>query len=208
MKTLPMRIRTRLFFEVPRGFLGSWILLLLAPAGAQTPGQDWIEHDRLEAGEILVDFGEDTRFKGLIKTAVLIDALPETIWEILTDCESAPEYVPHVRSCELIDTADQGRTQVFLQEIKYAWFLPAFEHVFSLRYQPYARMEVQRISGPLEHLEGVWRLLPAGDRSTMLLYDLELRVGLLMPHFAVGAYLTRDIPIVLGGIRERAESAN
>jgi len=208
MKILPMRIRTRLLCRTPRGFLGSWILLLSATAGAQTDGQDWIEQDRLEAGEVLVSYGDDTRFRGLIKTAVLIDAPPEAIWEILTDCESAPEYVPHVLSCELIETADQGRTQVFLQEIKYAWFLPAFEHVFSLNYQPYTRMDVHRISGPLEHLDGVWRLLPAGDQSTLLLYDLELRVGLLMPHFAVGAYLRRDIPVVLGGIRERAESAN
>ncbi len=184
-----------------------WSTLALANgAQAQEPDNSWIDREGLRAGEILVSFGDDNRFRGVIKAAVLIDADPRSIWEILRDCESAPEYVPHVLSCELIETRDDGRTEVFQQEVKYVWFLPQFGHVFSMRSRPYDRIEVQRVAGPIEHLESVWRLLPSADDKTLLTYDLELRPGMPVPRFMIGASLRRDIPIILTEVRKRAET--
>ncbi len=179
--------------------------MLVSHAEAQETDHGWIDQERLQTGEILIDFGEAPRFQGFIRAAVLVEARPERIWEILRDCARAPEYVPHVITCELLESQDGGLIQHYRQEVKYAWFLPRFEHVFSLRYQPHTRIEVERVSGPIEHMSGVWRLLPYGQ-DTLLTYDLELRPGLPVPRFVVGASLRRDLPIILTEVRERAET--
>ena len=75
-----------------------------------------------------------------------------------------------------------------------------------MRSRPYDRIEVQRVAGPIEHLERVWRLLPSADDKTLLTYDLELRPGMPVPRFMIGASLRRDIPIILTEVRKRAET--
>ena len=189
----------------------AWLSAALLVLGTDSPGQesdaDWIDQERLLAGEIVFDFGDTRRFEGFIRAAVLIAAEPERIWQVLRDCESAPEYVPHVRQCELVETRDEGRTEIFRQEVKYTWFLPRFEHLFSLQYTPYDRIDVARVSGPIERMEGIWRLRPTSDGRTLLTYDLELLPGLPVPRFMIGATLRRDIPTILAEVRRRAEAA-
>jgi len=179
---------------------------LAAGAGAAERDSGWIEQERLDAGEILVSFGDNARFRGLIRAAVFIHADPRAIWSVLGDCETAPEYVPHILSCRLIETLEEGRAQIFLQVVKFAWFLPRQEHVFRLDYQPYSRMDVNRVSGPMEHMEGTWWLVPDEDRGTRVIYELVLKPGPLVPMFVVGAILKRDIPLILEAVRERAEA--
>jgi len=181
-------------------------LLLMGRPNAQEPDSSWVDRGRLLAGEVVVDFGDTPRFRGFIRAAVLVEAPPERIWEILKDCESAPEYVPHVERCELVESRNDGLLRIYRQEVRYAWFLPRFEHVFSLHYQPHGRVDVQRVSGPIEHMSGVWQMTSTEDQRTQLIYELELRPGLPVPRFVVGATLRQDIPTVLAEVRERAEA--
>lgn len=201
-----MRMPIRRVSTATRDLLACLALMLASHSNAQETQGDWLDHERLLAGEILVDFGEAVRFQGFIRAAVLVEARPERIWDILRDCPRAPEYVPHVVSCERVESRGDGLVQLFRQEVKYAWFLPRFEHVFSLRYQPHTRIEVERVSGPIEHMSGVWQLLPYA-RGILLTYDLELRPGLPVPSFVVGASLRHDLPIILTEVRERAEAS-
>ena len=68
--------------------------------------------------------------------------------------------------CELHAARDTRRRprQVFRQEVKFAWFLPRFEHVFRLEYDPYRNIAVSKVSGPFKRLEGRWSL--QADRRT------------------------------------------
>src|SRR5690606_37398096 len=61
---------------------------------------DWIDREALQAGEILLHTNGERRFRGHVEAAVLIAATAQAVWAVLEDCESAPEYVPHVESCE------------------------------------------------------------------------------------------------------------
>lgn len=201
-----MRIPTNAPRSATLRHLAVSALVLMGHPNAQEPDTSWVDRERLLAGDVLVDFGDTPRFRGFIRAAVLVEAPPDRIWEILKDCESAPEYVPHVERCELVESRNDGLLQIYRQEVRYAWFLPRFEHVFSLRYRPHSRVDVQRVSGPIEHMSGVWRLTPAEEHHTELTYELELRPGLPVPRFVVGATLRQDIPTVLAEVRERAEA--
>jgi ribosome-associated toxin RatA of RatAB toxin-antitoxin module len=179
--------------------------LALVPGlgAAQQPA--WPLAAELERGEVVVRVDDDGRFRGHIELAVAIAAAPDRIWGVLRDCARAPEYVPHVQSCELIERLDQGRAELFRQRIRFRWFLPPFEHVFRLDYEPYSTMTVRRVDGPLRRLDGRWSLHPQGDGRTVLIHVLDFESGLPVPRFMVARSMLHDLPEVLREIRRRAE---
>jgi ribosome-associated toxin RatA of RatAB toxin-antitoxin module len=197
----------RTITERGRGRIALALGLLLAahePLG-QEPDTAWIDEDALRNREILFTFGEDQRFRGRVYAAAAVEATPEQIWAILRDCESAPEYLENVESCEMIETLNGGRSEIFRQRAKLRWFLPSFEHEFRLDYEPYHRITVSRVSGPLDRLDAVWWLIPATPTRTLVVYRLDLEAGLLVPKFLLAAPLRRDVLNALRSVRERAE---
>ena len=172
------------------------------------PDLTWIDRPALAAREILVYAERGERPLTVeIKIAAEVDAPPTAIWDVLTRCEIAPEYVPNVKSCRRLERLDEGRADLFVQVIKPAFFLPTFEHVFRLDYTPHTRIDVHRVSGPIELMEGSWWLLPQNDGRILLVYELALDPGMPIPRFLVRATLKRDLPKVMAAVRERAEAA-
>jgi hypothetical protein len=194
-----------------RRALGALTLLQLtacAAARGETPDLSWLDRSALAAGEVLVRTDRGDRPLSVhITVAVEIDAAPEAIWDVLRACQIAPEYVPNVVSCRSLEMVDDGRAELFVQTVKPAFFIPSFEHVFRLDYTPYTRIDVRRVSGPIERMDGIWWLLPQPGGGILLLYDLALDPGLPVPRFFVRATLRRDLPKILEAVRERAEAA-
>ena len=79
--------------------------------------------------------------------------------------------------------------------------------MFRLDYTPYSRIDVNRVSGPIAHMQGTWWLLPEDNGRILLVYELAARPRHAVPRFIVRATLKRDLPKVVGAVRERAEAA-
>ena len=189
---------------------GAFLAALLASAtgSADDADQRWIDRELLERGEIAVEVPRGRPGQRVqVKVAALIAAEPTAIWDVLTACELAPEYVPNVVSCELLESVDGGRSELFVQVVKPAFFLPRFEHVFRLDYEPFERVKVRRVSGPIAYMEGTWELLPQPDGKTLLLYDLEVDPGMPVPRFWLRATMRRDIPRIVEAVRDLSEAA-
>ena len=192
----------------------SWLPAAVALAGfalgaAGQPDLAWIDRDAVAAREIMVETDRGTRpLTVVVKIAAEVDAPASAIWDVLRACEIAPEYVPNVVSCRRIEQLDDGRADLFVQVIKPIFFLPTFEHVFRLDYTPYTRIDVHRVSGPIEHMEGSWWLLPQENGRILLVYQVALDPGLPIPRFLVRATLKRDLPKIVQAVRERAEAAD
>lgn len=187
--------------------LAALILLGAAAAAAAEEGDPpWIDRAALEQGEILVDVPRNRPAQRVqVQVAALIAARPEEIWDVLTACELAPEYVPNVVSCRRLEEVDDGRAELFVQVVKPAFFLPRFEHVFRLDYEPYERVHVSRVSGPIAYMSGTWELLPQDDGRTLLLYELEVDPGMPVPRFWVRATMRRDLPKIVEVVRDLSE---
>jgi len=185
------------------------MLFLATPLLAEEPAPDlsWVDREAVAARTVfyITERAERPQVV-LIKLAIDVAAPPQAIWDVLTACQVAPEYVPNVQSCRKLEVLDGGRAELFVQVIKPAFFIPAFEHVFRLNYTPYTRIDVHRVSGPIAHMDGSWWLLPQPDGHTLLVYDLALDPGFPIPRFFVRATLKRDLPKVLSAVRERAEA--
>ena len=182
-------------------------------AAAQSEIPAWIDPERLATGEVLFQTEPEARGTVTIELAVRIEADWEAIWEIVTACEVSPEYVPHVLSCAALDPESigepavaDGSSELFLQIVKPAFFLPKFEHVFRLEFFPPERIEVTHVSGPLDRMEGRWRLIPAEDGAMVVIQRLTVKPNFPVPRFFVRNTLENDMPPVLAEIRRRAEA--
>ena len=173
------------------------------------PDLDWIDRGAIAAREILVDTEKrsDRPLTVDVRLAAEIDASAAAIWDVLKACEVAPDYVPNVVSCKKLEEVDGGRAELFVQTVKPVFFMPTFEHVFRLDYVPYTRIDVNRVSGPIAHMQGSWWLLPQENGRVLLVYELALDPGMPIPRFIVRATLKRDLPKVVAAVRERAEAA-
>lgn len=183
-------------------------LLGCSTGAAAQPSLEWLDRDALAAREVqvYVEHG-DRPLTAELQVAVEIDAPPAAIWDVLKACEVSPEYVPNVQSCTKLEELDGGRAELFKQTIKPVFFLASFEHVFRLDYTPYTRIDLNRVSGPIAHMQGTWWLLPEDNGRILLVYELALDPGMPIPRFMVRATLKRDLPKVLAAVRERAEAA-
>ena len=190
------------------GALGAALLALGAALARAADGPDigWIDRTTLDSGavQVVAERG-DRPLTVAVKVAIKVAAPPQAIWDVLTACQIAPEYVPNVVSCRSLQKVDDGRAELFVQTVKPAFFLPSFEHVFRLDYEPYERIGVHRVSGPLARMDGDWWLLPQADGTILLVYELAVDPGLPVPRFFVRATMKRDIPKILTAVRERAE---
>lgn len=184
--------------------------ILLSPTGspAQQDDLSWIDFDRIAAGEIVFQTEPEGRGTVTIRLAIRIESGWEEIWKLLRSCEISPEYVPHVVACSQVESGADGNSETFRQTVKPAFFLPRFEHVFRMDYSPPERIEVSHVSGPIDRMEGHWRLIPQDDGSILLLQRMTVNPGFPVPRFFVRNTLERDMPLVLGEIRHRAEAAN
>lgn len=166
----------------------------------------WADPAVLESGAPVLQLRKDGRTT-VVDAAILIDAPVRVIWDILVACEIAPDYVPNVVACRSIELRDDGSSELFIQTVKPAFFIPSFEHVFRMDYSPYTRIEIHRVSGPIKQLDGAWWLRERPDGKVALAYFLLLDPGLPIPRVFVRATLRRDLPHVLEAVSERARAA-
>jgi hypothetical protein len=189
-----------------------WLSLALGPAaaGAAEPWSAAAEiQERLAKGEVVVAEASNVdaaRPRGQVRAAVRIEAPPEAVWAVMTDCAQATAFVPGLKRCHRVAAAADGRWEEIEHEVRYAWFLPAVRYVFRAEYDRPRQIDFRRVSGDLKEEEGVWLLLASPDRTaTVVQYDVYLDPGFWIPQVLVTRTLRRDLPAALSALRERAE---
>ena len=142
---------------------------------------------------------------GRAEAAVRIHARAETIWPILTTCAEELRLVPGLVSCEVVDTASDGSSQVIRQVVGY-WFLPKVTYEIRATYEYPVHVHIERVAGDLRNLDCSWYLEPQGD-YTVAHYSLDMTPGFWVPHWMVKFFLKHDLPKMLRDLRSRAEAS-
>ena len=164
---------------------------------------------RLAAGEVVVEAAtasDPEGSRGRVRAAVLIEARPEAIWAVITDCREAVKFVPGLRLCRRVDGAPDGRWVNIEQEIDYSWFLRTVHNVLRADCDPPRRIDFHRVSGDLKQEEGSWLLTPTpGGSATVVEYEMYLDPGFWIPQWLINRTLRKDVPGALAGLREHVE---
>jgi uncharacterized protein YndB with AHSA1/START domain len=200
------------------------ILGLLLPIAARAEAAwvaDQTVQQQLDDGKVAVRIqfdGDQSRIH--VQAAVKINASPETIWRVLTDCDHASSFIPGVKHCRRVQSAPDDSWEIIEHEAKYSWLMPAVTSVIRAEYKRPERIDFQRISGDLKQEEGDWVLEPASpadatsgggseadaDPATIVEYDLHVDPGFWVPRVLLRHSLRSELPAALTALRQRAES--
>lgn len=136
--------------------------------------------------------------------AVQVLATRAEIWDVLTDPESAPSYMPTLRSAELLET--RGNIQIVAQEVKIG-ILPTVRYQYRAESTPMKTINFEQTEGDLRDFNGGWLLVDGAKfgqpESVFVFYQVYLDPGLLVPKGVVQRSLRKDLPVVLRNVRQR-----
>ncbi|HVV85980.1 MAG TPA: SRPBCC family protein [Kofleriaceae bacterium] len=113
-------------------------------------------------------------------------------WELLTDLERVPAWVPGVAEVELLERGPDGRARL----VQFVTMPSTGSLVYRVRYQHDEAERTQRwssVEGDERGLDGAARILDLGDGRCRLHYQLSSWAGRAVPRWAQAALAT-DTP--------------
>lgn len=183
-------------------------LLLISTAWAQTPYvMTESDHDVLRSGKVVTHVWRDKsrEDKALdVFGAVDIMATPETIWNIMTDCNRGSEIVKGMKSCKILETREDGsdiRQQVFDMGV----FLPNAKTEFLSVYNYLQSIKISRTGGDLKIQDALWDITPLTDNMTRVSYRATIKLKFPVPRSLIKNATRKDTPQIMRNLRRVSE---
>lgn len=163
----------------------------------------------LARGEAYAEVSPDPDgISGRVRAVVDIDASPELVWKVMTDCATAGKLMTNLSSCKVL-SGDQRRGWDVREHVtRRNLIFPGMRIVFRSDYEPVSRIRFRLVEGDLKIEQGEWRLQPLADgKGTRVFYDNRLAVDWPIPKSMMREALRKDTPKVLSNLRKTCEGA-
>ncbi len=119
------------------------------------------------------------------------------VWAVLADCDTAPQHVPGMKSCKVLEQDRAGLWDIREHRVKLPWFPLVLRNVVRSDYEPLTRLRYQKARPDGQRLDGDWRLTPInGGASTRIVYVGYLTGVLPIPELILRAYVREGIEAV------------
>ncbi len=140
----------------------------------------------------------------LVVGSVEVDATPDRVWRLLTDCAAIRRLTPSTRSCAVKETDADGRWDLREQVIKIP-LEPDMRTLLRSELTAQRRIAFRQVEGDMKLMEGEWRLEPLrGGAATRVSYRLRLTPMCGAP-MLVRAFLRREGRQGLANLRTESE---
>jgi ribosome-associated toxin RatA of RatAB toxin-antitoxin module len=195
----------------PRQRIALALALCLLPACAAWAGETALtpaEAQRVAARGIVIKAALDaTQRRGTVRAAIRVDAPAHVVFRMMTRCEDAMQYVPHMRLCRVRDQAADNTWQLVEHEIDFGWYAPRSKYIVRADLVPDRRIYFHQVSGDFKAYQGTWELQPAEDGShTLLLYRAYIDPPAFIPNWLARSSFRREMPQMLTDLRRRCEA--
>lgn len=139
---------------------------------------------------------------GMIHAAIDLQAAPDTVWRILTDCGLATRMAASLKSCRIVSRDPGGRWDVREHVSKPSLFAPSLRNVFRSDYEAPRGFDFHRVGGDLPVFEGAWRLVALDEgRRTRVIYEARATVPVAAPRPLARAALRQQVGAALMALR-------
>jgi ribosome-associated toxin RatA of RatAB toxin-antitoxin module len=192
-----------------------WIVLVFVlglACAAGVPAAEFTltpaENQRVSQRQVVLRANLDSnQRRGTVRAAMHIEAPPEVVFQMLTHCAEALEYVPHLRECRVRDRAADDSWLVVEQVIDFGWYAPRVSWVFRSEVVPNRRINFRQVSGDFKANEGFWEFEPTNNgTTTLLLYQATIDPPGFVPNWLARSTYRRELPAMLTGLRQRCEA--
>jgi ribosome-associated toxin RatA of RatAB toxin-antitoxin module len=135
---------------------------------------------------------------------IAIAAPVETVWNVITDLESYPQWAEGVIETQIESTTDEGypyrarfRVDARVAEVTY---------VLEYRYEDWDILWELVEGETISQLDGTYRLFEDEDGGTAVDYTLEVDLDMPIPHFLKKRAARHILEQGLRGLKHRSES--
>jgi ribosome-associated toxin RatA of RatAB toxin-antitoxin module len=166
------------------------------------------EAQRVAKHEIVIRANLDNSARrGTVRAAMLIAASSEVVFQMMTSCADAVQYVPHLRLCRVRDRAIDHSWELVEHEIDFGWYAPRLKYVFRADIIPHRSITFRQVSGDFKANEGVWEFEPVGSGAhTLLRYRVYIDPPGYVPNWLARSTFKRELPQMLADLRHHCEA--
>jgi hypothetical protein len=167
------------------------------------------EIQRLEKREVVIRarLDQGSQRKGTVRAAIQIEASPDIVFGMMTNCVDALRYVPHLEACRIRDAAPDGSWLLVDHEIDFGWYSPRLRWVFRVDFEGKSTMRFRQVSGDFKANEGMWELEPdATGERTLLRYRAYIDPPGFVPNWLARSTFKRELPQMLQDLRRLCEA--
>ena len=135
-----------------------------------------------------------------------INASVSVIWEIMLDCEMAIQIASDIKGCEVLEKDESNTWDIRKQKVSVSPILPKFVTVFRSDYTHHRQIDISRVRGDLIIQDGRWVIEPLLNERTRVTYQARLKPKGPVPRALFRRAVDKDLPEILGNLRDLAES--
>ena len=133
--------------------------------------------------------------------SIVIDVPAEKLFDVISDFGKYAEFLPEVKKTEL-------KTEGAVTLVTYTIDIKATKITYTLKHtgtRP-AKLEWHLVKGDMmKGNDGSWALKTLHDGKTEATYDIDLKLGALVPGFIEKALAEQGLPDLLANFKKRAE---
>ena len=153
--------------------------------------------------EVKIETEEVAKRQRRITSAISIEHPREAVWQVLTDYESLPEFIPSLEKSQRLEHPEGEKVR--LEQVgKQRLFKVNFSArvVLDLTEMPPSRIDFEMVEGDFKAFSGYWSLEEA-DQKTELIYSIFVWPPRTMPVSLIERRLSLDLSLNLVAIRQR-----
>jgi ribosome-associated toxin RatA of RatAB toxin-antitoxin module len=199
VKLPPYRILSKKILRLP--LVLSVIIHCAALAHAVEPG----EWSLLSQGQVVVKQNISTsKAMPSVEARILVSTSPEKAWPVVANPEVLMSEERRVKRVKIL--SQEGNRQAVAFSVLMTHLLPTFNYTLEQNLHPPNLVRFHRLSGSFQEIQGFWRLIPAENgRKTILVYNLKMDAGPLIPRSLLLSAVKADLPNMLQNAKRAIE---
>jgi ribosome-associated toxin RatA of RatAB toxin-antitoxin module len=166
------------------------------------------EKHKVDAREIVIRASLDSgQRRGTVRAAARINAPPAVVFQLMSRCADAVQYVPHLRVCRVRDRAADGSSQLVEQEIDFGWYAPRLKWTFRADFVKDQSITFRQVTGDFKTNYGLWEFEGVdGGAGTLLRYRATIDPPGYVPNWLARSTFKRELPQMLTDLRRHCEA--
>jgi ribosome-associated toxin RatA of RatAB toxin-antitoxin module len=195
-----------------RRFVSVLLASLMAAGMAKAPAADFDltpnEAERVARGETVIRANLDaSQRRGTVRAAMWVNASPTVVFQAMTRCTDALEFVPHLRTCKVRSRSDDDSTRLVEHEVDFGWYAPRLSYVFRADLVPDRSIAFHQVSGDFKVNQGIWEFEPdASGTRTLLRYRVQIDPPGYIPNWLARSTFRRELPRMLADLKKHCEA--
>jgi uncharacterized membrane protein len=202
----PVRRRVKKRILIPSFLLGLILAVFLWAYIRGTWADTQVRNPKTAADGIITQLYRTPEDKIQVRCAVIVEAPPEKVWEVVTDYDDHPKFLPYVSEVRV--TGKEGsKWHLVGRAHSSLWGDWAFEADVVQKEDPrkgdYRAFWEEHGEDILTN-RGEWTVSAAGEGKSLVVYSLQLEVR-KYPSFLARNILLDRLPLIVKGLRDEVQ---